>query len=95
MPRSDAANQHLRDIQRANILDSARLTFARKGPKATIDDIAKAANVSHGLAYRYFPNKDALFQALVDEAIQAGAAGLGHFEQMPGSPENVTSTGPD
>jgi AcrR family transcriptional regulator len=88
MPRSKAANQQLRDVQRAKILDAARLIFSRKGPTATMDDIAKMANVSHGLAYRYFPNKDTIFQALVDEALQAGPAGLQHFEQMSGEPED-------
>ena len=40
MPRSKAANQQLRDVQRAKILDAARLIFSRKGPTATMDDIA-------------------------------------------------------
>jgi AcrR family transcriptional regulator len=88
MPRSKAANEQLRDVQRAKILDAARLIFSRNGPGATIDDIAGAANVSHGLAYRYFPGKEAIFQALVDEAMQASPAGLRHFDQMPGNPED-------
>jgi AcrR family transcriptional regulator len=88
MPRTKAANQQLRDVQRTNILDAARLIFSRKGPTATMDDIAEAANVSHGLAYRYFPHKEALFEALVDEALQAGPAGLRHFEQMSGKLED-------
>jgi AcrR family transcriptional regulator len=88
MPRTKVANQQLRDVQRTNILDAARLIFSRKGPTATMDDIAEAANVSHGLTYRYFPNKDALFQALVDEALQAGSVGLRHFEQMSGKLED-------
>src|SRR5262245_18945452 len=87
MPRSKTVNQQLRDVQRARILEAARLVFSRKGPNATMDEIAEAAHVSHGLAYRYFSNKDALFQALVDEALQAGHAGLEHFEQRSGKPE--------
>ena len=86
MPRSQAANRQLRDAQCAKILDAARLIFARKGPRATMDDIAGFAHVSHGLAYRYFSNKDALFHALVDEALRAGRADLRHFERMPGEP---------
>ena len=88
MPRTKAASQQLRDVQRTNILDAARLIFSRKGPTATMDDVADAANVSHGLAYRYFPNKEALFQALVDEALQAGPAGLRHLELMSGTLED-------
>src|SRR6266576_4967987 len=86
MPRSNAANQQLRDAQRAKIVDAARLIFSRKGPTATMDDIADLAHVSHGLAYRYFRNKDVLFQALVDEALRTGRAGLRHFKRMPGEP---------
>lgn len=88
MPRSRAANRQLREVQRAKILDAARLIFSRGGPTATMDDIADAANVSHGLAYRYFPGKDAIIQALVDEALASGPASLQHFEQTAGTPED-------
>ncbi|HVV46312.1 MAG TPA: TetR/AcrR family transcriptional regulator [Bryobacteraceae bacterium] len=81
MPRTATPNQ------RSRILASARAVFARLGAGATIDDIAKEAGVSHGLAYRYFPGKDSLLQALVDEALEAGRAGLKHFEEMSGAPE--------
>jgi AcrR family transcriptional regulator len=87
MPRTAAATKQIRDAQRGAVLAAARVVFARLGAAARIDDIAKEAGVSHGLAYRYFPGKDSLLQALVDEALQAGRAGLKHFEEMPGSPE--------
>jgi AcrR family transcriptional regulator len=87
MPRTPEANQQIRNEQRASILASARSVFARLGAGATIDDIAKEAGVSHGLAYRYFPGKNSLLEALVEEALQAGRAGLRHFEEMSGAPE--------
>jgi AcrR family transcriptional regulator len=87
MPRTAAANEVLREEQRSRFLGAARVVFARLGPEATIDDIAREAGVSHGLAYRYFPGKDSLLEALVDEALRAGRAGLRHFEEMSGAPE--------
>jgi AcrR family transcriptional regulator len=74
MAKSKAANQQIRNEQRSKILNAARSVFAREGPGATMDDIAAAAKVSHGLAYRYFPSKSALLQALIEEAIEASPA---------------------
>jgi AcrR family transcriptional regulator len=73
--------------QRQKILEAARSTFIRKGAHATIDDIAAAAKVSHGLAYRYFPNKAAIIRALVREAIQSSATDFADFENCAGGPE--------
>jgi AcrR family transcriptional regulator len=87
MPRTPERNRQIRDAQRASILASARVVFARLGARATIDEIAREAGVSHGLAYRYFPDKDGLLRELVDEALQAGRAGLKYFEEMSGAPE--------
>ena len=52
-----------------------------------MDDIAAAANVSHGLAYRYFPSKAAIIQALVRQTIEAGPADFSDFETPGKSPE--------
>jgi AcrR family transcriptional regulator len=53
------------------ILEAAGQVFARKGLAATMDDIAAEAAVSHGLAYRYFANKEAIFYELVMKAFRA------------------------
>ena len=71
VPRTEAANQRVRDEQRARILDGARAAFARRGMAATMADVAAAAGVSQGLAYRYFAGKDELFRALVADAMRA------------------------
>jgi len=60
MPRTPEANQRIREAQRAKILESARSVFARKGMEATITDIAAEAQISLGLAYRYFADKEAI-----------------------------------
>jgi len=85
MPRTEAANQRIREEQRAKILNSARKVFARKGVAATMADVAAAAGVSQGLAYRYFASKEALFQELVEQSVQTGIAGIQRIPNMPGT----------
>ena len=82
MPRTEAANQRVRDEQRARILDGARRVFARRGLAATMAEVAAEAGVSQGLAYRYFASKDDLYRALVREALLSGALP----EPMSGTP---------
>ena len=53
---------------RRAILDAAVARFGRDGYRATsVADIARDAGVSGTLAYAYFPNKEALFLAAIDE----------------------------
>ena len=86
MPRTEAANQRIREEQREKILEAARRVFARKGRAATMADVANEANVSQGLAYRYFANKEAIFHELVEQAVQAGPAALQRRLERPGTP---------
>lgn len=86
MPRTEEAKKRIREEQRTKILEAARRIFARKGLMATVDDVAEEAGVSHGLAYRYFANKEAIFSELVMQALEAPSAGLQRFLEMPGTP---------
>ena len=86
MPRTEEANQRVREEQRAKILDGARKVFARKGLAATMADVAAEASVSQGLAYRYFANKEAIFQALFEQIVQTSLAGMPRILEMPGTP---------
>ncbi len=86
MPRTEEANQRIREEQRAKILDGARKVFARKGLAATMADVAAEAMVSQGLAYRYFANKEAIFHALVEQIVQTSLTGMPRFLEMPGTP---------
>jgi AcrR family transcriptional regulator len=53
---------------RRTLLAAAIQRFARDGYRATsITDIARAANLSSTATYVYFPNKESLFIAAVDE----------------------------
>lgn len=74
MPRSEEANQQVREAQRARILDAARTVFASRGLAATMADVATEAGVSQGLAYRYFASKEELVRELVAEAMRAAPA---------------------
>ncbi len=85
MPRSEAENERIRAAQRTAILAAARTVFARRGLAATIDEVAAAARVSHGLAYRYFANKAELFRALAVEALTV-PAGEPDAAEMTGTP---------
>lgn len=86
MPRTEEANQKIREEQRAKILDAAMQVFGKKGWTATMAEIAVAANVSYGLVYRYFSSKEAIFQALVELVLQSGAENMQQFLKMPGTP---------
>lgn len=49
------------------ILEAAEEVLRRFGPaKATVVDVARALNVSHGSVYRHFPSKAALRDAVTD-----------------------------
>lgn len=54
--------------RKQEILDAAIRVFANKGyEKTSITDIAKEINVSQGLCYRYFPSKESMYDAAVEE----------------------------
>jgi AcrR family transcriptional regulator len=86
MSRSEEARQRIKEEQRKKILEAAGKVFARKGLAATMDDIADEASVSHGLAYRYFASKDALFFELVEQVFQAEPDLFQRVMELPGTP---------
>ncbi|MDS9469508.1 TetR/AcrR family transcriptional regulator [Paracoccus sp. MBLB3053] len=75
--------------KRQQILDGARRMFLQKGFEgASMQDVARAAEVSKGTLYVYFDSKEAMFQALVleecdrmQEAMRRIATGTGSVEQ--------------
>jgi AcrR family transcriptional regulator len=67
-----ATNDEEKEERRAAILAAAKRVFATKGYHATtIADIARAAGLSYGSIYWYFPSKDALFHELMELEAQA------------------------
>ncbi|MDD3369087.1 MAG: TetR/AcrR family transcriptional regulator [Lachnospiraceae bacterium] len=56
------------DERKQEIVDAAIRVFARKGyEKTSISDIAKEIGISQGLCYRYFPSKEAVYDAGIDK----------------------------
>lgn len=92
MPRTKEANQLIRTEQRKKILDNARSVFALKGWATTMADIAEAAGVSQGLAYRYFPSKDAIFSELTEQIIKSDPIGFQKVLDMDGTPTQRMQT---
>lgn len=79
---SDAPPTHTRGEQtRQSILDAAIARFGRDGYRSTsVAEIARDAGVGGTLTYAYFPNKEALFTAALDEdaagVIEEGVSSL-------------------
>lgn len=77
-PRADAQRN------RERILEVARLAFTRHGSEATLDDIARRADIGPGTLYRHFPTRDALIEAIYrSEVEKLTAAGQRFAVTMP------------
>jgi AcrR family transcriptional regulator len=77
-PRADA----LRNRER--ILEVAKQAFTRCGVDASLDDIARHAEVGPGTLYRHFPTRDALLEAVYRTEVEKLAAAERKFaETMP------------
>src|SRR3954453_9045809 len=83
------------EVTRAAILEAAIVRFGRDGYRPTsAADIARDAGVGRTVAYAYFPNKEALFLAALDEdaaaviregmssGLDGPAAGVQDWRQM-------------
>jgi AcrR family transcriptional regulator len=55
---------------------------------AKMSDVACEAGVSPGLAYHYFPSKDAIFLALVRQSIRPADELLAIVQRIPGTPRD-------
>lgn len=66
-----------KDATRQRLLDAAEHVFADKGYHgAVVDDIIKASDSSKGGFYFHFPNKQAIFLALIDALVPRLAAAV-------------------
>lgn len=56
------------DERKQEILDAAIRVFSKKGyDRTSISDIAKEIGISQGLCYRYFPSKEAIYDAGIEQ----------------------------
>ena len=61
-----------REDRRAQILGAAAAAFARAGYASTsMSEVAREAGVTRVLLYRHFDSKDALYRAVLDDALAA------------------------
>jgi len=69
---------------RRRILDAAAQCFTRLGfHGASMQEICGAAGMSPGALYRYFPSKESIIIAIVEEERAARASLLSHLETAP------------
>lgn len=70
--------EEVREQTRARLLESAAAAFARNGLEgANVNAISLAAGLAKGTVYNYFPSKEALFSAVVQDACQRAVADAG------------------
>lgn len=72
-PRADAQRN------RERILEVAREAFTQHGPTATLDDIARRAEIGPGTLYRHFPSRDALIEAVFRNQVEKLTAAAERF----------------
>ncbi|WML39582.1 TetR/AcrR family transcriptional regulator [Neobacillus sp. OS1-2] len=86
-PLNDHQLDKIHEKRREQIKNAALKIFARRGLIGTkMSMIAKEANISQGLSYRYYQSKDELFIELVKDAMEETAQAFASFENMAGSP---------
>jgi AcrR family transcriptional regulator len=74
-PRTDAQRN------RERILEVAKEAFTRSGANASLDEIAKDADVGAGTLYRHFPTREALLEAVYRTEVEKLAAAERQFVQ--------------
>ena len=72
-PRTDAQRN------RERILEVAKEAFGRLGANASLDDIAKQADVGAGTLYRHFPTRESLIEAVYRAEVEKLAAAEREF----------------
>jgi AcrR family transcriptional regulator len=63
-PRADAIRN------RERVLEAAKTVFSAGGPDASLDAVARAADVGIGTLYRHFPTREALYEAVYRREVQ-------------------------
>jgi AcrR family transcriptional regulator len=72
MPRRKEQTEQIRAESRQKIVRTARRLFAEKGyDGCNVSDIARAAGMSQGNIYWYFPSKKEVYTAVLGEGFQA------------------------
>src|SRR3954451_7830555 len=68
-PITSGRREATKQANRAAIIDAARVVFADLGyGAATVRDIVRRTDLATGTFYNYFPDKEAVFRALLEDA---------------------------
>jgi TetR/AcrR family transcriptional regulator, mexCD-oprJ operon repressor len=69
----------------AAILEAAAAALAERGEQASMADVAAAAGMARATVYRYFPNREALFEAVGRLAVEEAGERLqaGRLQDVP------------
>jgi len=60
-----------REQRRAQLLDAADRVIRRRGPTASMDEIASEAGITKPILYRHFGDKDGLYEALAARYVES------------------------
>jgi AcrR family transcriptional regulator len=64
------------------LLEAARSAFAELGAAASLEEIARRADVGIGTLYRHFPTRQALIEAVYVEEVEALARSAGEIAEL-------------
>ena len=75
--RADARANH------DKLVAAARALFTDKGTSAPLEEVAERAGVGIGTLYRHFPTRQALFEAVYVDEVEAMARAAAELEELP------------
>jgi AcrR family transcriptional regulator len=85
-PRGQKYNEQMRGEALEKITSAALAVFAEYGYHgATMKQIARAADLSYGLVYHYFPSKEEVFRHVIDSSFDQSISGTEMVLNMPGT----------
>jgi len=83
----------IKEFREKEIIEAARRVFTREGfKKASMDKIAEEAGLAKGTIYLYFPNKDQLVLATLEEGADRFFGGAREASHAGGSPVDRLQT---
>src|ERR1700716_2419407 len=65
------------------VVAAAREAFAEHGASASLEEIARRAEVGIGTLYRHFPNRQALLEAVYVEEVEELCRSAADFAELP------------
>jgi AcrR family transcriptional regulator len=86
--------ERTKQANRAAILDAARVVFSEAGyGAASVRDIVRRTDLAAGTFYNYFPDKEAVFRALVEDAAVRARARVREERRGARTPEDFVERG--